>query len=734
MSTILSNQTYAQEGDEIDLSAILGQLSENRWLILFITLCTFALGVFYASRQIPQYQSDVLLQIEGPSPGIGQSSAMVQQFMFRSPTGDATSTQTALMQSRFVLEPVIQSLGLDISAVPKKGSMWSRLTSLNKKTAQVSVFEVPRHDINQRFNLVLDKPAHVSLYDAADHLILQGATGSLITSADKTIRLQVASLNAPVGAEFTLVKHADAPLVKLLAKQLKIDESGSKTRQNTGILELSLIGPDPFKLIHTLNAIAKITQMKDAQKKSQEAAQTLEFLFHQLPITKGQLEQAETALNQYRAKSGKIDIKLQTQFLLNQLADLDKQLGVLRINKIDMLQRYTAEHPMLLALDTQTKALEAERNKLEQSLKTLPASDQIAVNLMRDVGVKKTLYLLLLSKIQELEVVKAGTVSSVHILSSASMPDAPLPGKRPMIYMGSILLGLMLSVMIIAGRKLISPRVDDPHWGEKHFKLANLAIIPYCKEQTTYTADMKAGVLQEMPLLAHANPRNLSIESLRSLRTSLQVSLACASNNIVAILGVSPGVGKSFVSANLAYLLAAGGKRVLLIDGDLRRGTLHKYMNVPPMPGLAEVLKQTATVDSALIKSAYPNLDFIPRGAYPTDPSELLMSDRFKTLMTTFATQYDVVVIDTAPVLLVTDAVLIGAVSAINYLIMGAGAHQPAQVEMVLKRLAGSGVQVHGSIFNFYRTETITRSYGQYGKYGKYGYYNTYYDDNSIKS
>ncbi len=730
MSTIPSKQAYASEGDEIDLSAILNQLSENRWLILAVTLIVFAVGFFHASRQIPQYQSDVLLQIEAGQSGLGQAGAIGQQFMLFSPTGDVTSTEIALMKSRYVLEQVIESLGLDISATPKKGSIWSRITSPSKKTVQVKLFEVPRNQINQRFNLVVDKPAHVTVYNSAGNMILQGAAGLLMASADKTIRLEIGSIKAPVGTQFTLVKHASTPMVKSLAGQLKIEEAG---RQNTGILELSMTGDDPGKIMRTLNAIAKITQVKDSQKKSMEAAQTLAFLYHQLPITKGLLEKAETALNQYRAKSGKIDIKVQTNFLLNQLGELDKQLRVLRITKIDMLQRYTTAHPQIIALDTQATALEAQRHQLEKVLKTLPASDQITINLMRDVGVKKTLYLLLLSKIQELEVVKAGTVSSVHILAYASMPNAPLADKRARIYLGSILCGLMLSVMIIVGRKLISPRIDDPHWGEKHFNLANLAIIPYCKEQTQSTLRFKDGELKEMPLLAHASPRNLSIESLRSLRTSLQVTLACSSNNIISILGVSLGVGKSFVSANLAYLLAAGGKRVLLIDGDLRRGTLHKYMNVSPMPGLTEVLKKTATADSALVKTLHKNLDFLPRGAYPTEPSELLMSDRFKALMTTLAQAYDVVVIDTAPVLLVTDAVLIGSIAATNYLVMGAGAHQPAELDMALKRLAGSGVQVQGSIFNFYRPESFTRSYGQYGKYGKYNYYHNYYDDVPVK-
>ena len=733
MSQIPSKQAYLPEDDEIDLSAILNQFLEHKWLILLVTCVMLSLGVFYASRQVPQFQSDVLLQIEVNQPGLGQGAgAMAQQFMFRSPTGDATSTQIALIQSRFILEPVIKMLGLDITASPKR-TLWSRLTSFTKKTAHIKLFEVPRALINQPFELVLDKPRHVRVLNPEGKLVLQGPLDSLLTSADKSVRLRVDDVNAPMGTTFKLVKHSDLAMVKSLSKRLKIEESGAKTRQNTGILELSLSGDNPAQIIDILNTIVKIAQAKDSQKKSQEAAQTLTFLYHQLPITKGQLEKAESALNQYRARSGKIDIKLQTQFLLNQLSELDKKLNELRISKIDMLQRYTNEHPMLLALDTQTKALDEQRKQMEARLKTLPASDQIAVNLMREVGVKKTLYLLLLSKIQELEVVKAGTVSSVHILSVAKLPDAPLPGKRAMIYMGSILLGLILSTMIIVGRKLLSPRVDDPHWGEKHFNLANLAIIPYCKEQTDNTLKFKQHNLKDLPLLAHSNPRNLSIESLRSLRTSLQVTLTCASNNIISILGVSPGVGKSFVSANLAYLLAAGGKRVLLIDGDLRRGTLHKYMNASPGPGLADVLNQSSTIENALIQTVHKNLSFLPRGPYPTDPSELLMGDRFKTLMHDLASQYDVVVIDTAPVLLVTDAVLIGSISATNYLVMGAGAHPPAEVEMVLKRLGGSGVQVHGTIFNFYRAETISRTYGQYGKYGKYGKYNYYYDESMTK-
>ena len=464
-----ATKAFAPQDDEIDLSAIVDQLAENKWLILLVTLVTLSIGIFYASRQVPQYQSDVLLQIDSGQSGLGPTGPVAQQFLFRSAGAEATSSQIALMQSRFILEPVINQLGLDISVIPAKGAFWTRWFARSKNTIEVKQFEVPREHINQAYKLVIDKPGHIQLYNTNGLLLLQGQLGHKLFSQDKRIRLQVGSTNAVVGSTFSLIKRSDLVVVKKLAKQLKIDESGAKTRQATGILELSLSGADPAKIVRILNAIAHVAQTKDAQKKSQEAAQTLKFLYHQLPITKGLLEKAESALNQYRAKSGKIDIKLQTQFLLNQLSDLDKQLGVLRISKIDMLQKYTALHPILIASETQIKALESQRDQLEARLRKLPASDQIAVNLMREVGVKKTLYLILLSKIQELEVVKAGTVSGVHVLAFASLPDAPLPNKRAMIYMASTLLGLILSVLLIMGRKLISPRVDDPHWGERQF-------------------------------------------------------------------------------------------------------------------------------------------------------------------------------------------------------------------------------------------------------------------------
>jgi tyrosine-protein kinase Etk/Wzc len=720
---MLSKESYKMsESEDFDLAVVFHYLWVHKWFIIILTALSFSIGGLYALRQVPQYESNVLLQIDSNKPVIGQISA-VQQFLGGS-SGDNAATQIALIKSRFVLEPVINALGLNLSISMKPATLWNRIfPSTTSNQLRFSLFTIPRSLLNKQLTLIVDRPNHVSLYDDSMRFIAAGDMGTLVSTHNKQIQFKIATIKALVGSTFTIIKKSDAKVMHMLLSHLMIEEAGSKMRQNTGILNIILHGTEPEKIVQTLNAIAKITQEKDAEKKSQEAAQTLDFLYKQLPITKKSLEKAEGYLNQYRAKSGKIDIKLQTQFLLNQLSELSKQQAELSINKIEMQQQYMAAHPKLITLNAQIKALKIQEGDLQRELRKLPASDQVAVNLMRDVKVKQSLYLLLLKKIQELQVVKAGTVSNVIILSFAKYPDASLPGNKGMILAASILFGLFLSFVCIFSHRLLFARIEDPHWSERHFSLPNLAIISYSQEQKINFSHSK------IDLLAHTHPRSLSVESLRSLRTSLQVTLTCASNNIISIMGVCPGVGKSFISVNLAYLLAAGGKRVLVIDTDLRRGTVHKYFNAPASPGLAEVLSQEFVLEEVIQQSFHENLKFLPRGAYPKDPSELLMNEKFKSLMGVISKKFDVIIVDTAPVLLVTDAVVVGAYSATNYLVLGAGVHQPSEIELAIKRLSSSGIEIHGTIFNFHRLAIATKS--QY--YGKY-YHDSYYYDDTIKS
>lgn len=724
MNSTRDHQETAHHEMEIDLSKILHNLWEQKWFILLITTLTFSLGVFFVSRQIPLYQTDVLLQIQGKKQGNSMIGGISKKLDLSSSGDNTAATHSVLIQSRFILEPVINALGLDIDLFPYHSSLIQWLFPRRNENVPVKInaFEVPGDMINQSYLLIFDKKDHVQLYDRDKQLALQGQVGSLLSNKDGTIKLQVSAADAPTNSRFTLIKHSDEDVTKTLLRRLRIKDLGGK--ENTDVLQLSLQGSEPRQMIQILNAIAYEARDRDTQKKSHEASKALKFLYKQLPLAKKSLDQAETDLNLYRATSGKIDIKLQSQSLLAQLEELDKQLSTLKVNKIDMLQRYTTSHPYLIAHIHQIEELERKHRELESRLKTLPASDQIAVNLMRDVEVKNSLYLILLNKIQELEFVKAGTVSNVRILAPAKLPNQALPTHHRLIYGGSLLLGLALSFFIIFIRKLLSFHIDDPHWIERHYNLVNLAIIPYSKEQNLNSRKFKNHSVNHLPLLAEIEPRNLAIESLRALRTSLQVTLRSSPNNIVSILGISPGGGKTFISSNLAWLLAVAGNRVLLIDGDFRRGVLHHNFNLKSKPGLVDVLTHSISLKAVLKETAHPNLTVLSRGSYIANPSELLMSSKLKEFLKMASNQFDIVIIDTAPILLVTDGVILAEQSGTNYLVLGSNAHHPTELRVVMKRLSNAGIRVHGSIFNCFKASSKNNYYSQYNAY-------YHYDDNA---
>ena len=218
-------------------------------------------------------------------------------------------------------------------------------------------------------------------------------------------------------------------------------------------------------------------------------------------------------------------------------------------------------------------------------------------------------------------------------------------------------------------------------------------------------------------LLAAREPSDLAVESLRSLRTSLQFALMESGSRILSLGGPSPGLGKSFVASNLAYLLAESGKRTLLIDADLRNGCQNRVFEKPRSPGLSEVIAGTAKVGD-VVHSVSAALDVITCGEFPPRPSELLASPRFRELIDRFAKEYDMVVLDTPPVLAVTDATLIAGVSGVNLLVLREGRHPMREIEIALKRYHHTGAKVAGFVFN----DVSQISGGGYGYHYQYQY------------
>ncbi|MCH9756369.1 MAG: polysaccharide biosynthesis tyrosine autokinase [Gammaproteobacteria bacterium] len=710
---------YGGQEREIDVAKLVHELWGYKWLLALMIAAGLIVGTFYARRLPAEYLSEALIQVEGSKQG------PAAQLLAGGRSGDSSAAQIVLLKSRFILEPVVDELRLNITTTQQFTSTMERIFSWKyKRDINILAFQVPSKALNQAFQIVVEKPNEIALYNAEKKLVLTGKMGALLTNKKKTIQLKVKEAQLPVGTRFNIVKRPDAVAAHSLSNRLSIGES-SASKQGTGILTVSLVGNKRTEVPKILTTILETARLKDAQRKSEEAEQTIGFLEHQLPIAKNLLEQSEKAYNDYRAKTGNIDISFYSEHLLRQFAAIDSKLNELELKEDEMKQQYTKVNPVWITFLKQIATLKKQRAKLELSIKELPASDQISVHLLRDIKVKESLYTLLLNKYQELQVIKGGTLSGVHFLAKATIPNGPMPTKARFFKIAGGLCGGMLGILFILIRKFLSPLVDDPQWTERNLSLPNVAIVPYSKIQLQSSALTLSGTKNTLLLLAHFYPQNTVIEALRSLRTTLQVALSCADNNLVSILGIAPGVGKSFITSNLAYLLAAAGKRVLLIDTDLRKGTAHKYFGIKPSPGLADVLLQEMDVKDVLQKTdLQENLTVLPRGHYPKNPSELLMKQQFKTIIQTCSKEYDVVLFDTPPILLVTDAILTAALSATNFLVMGAGVHQPHDVELAFNRLKHADISVEGSIFNFHKGQTRNQ---YYGKYYNYSYY--YADD-----
>lgn len=696
--------------NEIGLKTIFYNLLAEKWLILIIACITLIFGITYAITKKPQYQSDILLQVEDKEEGLAN---LRSSYFKTSVKATPVETQSALIESRYILAPVVEELGLDVIVKPlfpplfhnwftRKDKAYGNLN----KYARVGDFlkiidmKVPPGYQKKPFKLISGIDKTFALYAPNGQFIMKGREGQLIKSKNEDFSILVKSISANPGTEFFIYKQSTNSIVNQIASHLEISDLGNVVKANdrTSLLRISMKGPDSQRIVEILNKIAFISLLKDIDRKSLEAAKTLDFLNKQLPLVKASLNGAETAFNKYRAKTGAIDITLESQILLKQLADLQKEIEQNELNRSLMAQKYKSMHPFMIALHEKQSLLRAQMVTLKSKLKAQPISDQKAVALMRDVKVKSELYLLLLNKIQELKVIKAGMVSDVRILNFATNPDSPLPAQTSIIIAASLILGLILGCMTALSKKALNNNIENPHAFEECFEIPALAIIPYSKKQNEFSKDYKKQL--GLNILAKVQPRDMAIESLRSLRTSLQFSLIGAKNNIISLVGISPGVGKTFVSVNFSYLLAEAGRRTILIDSDIRKGHLCDYFSRVRKPGLSEILSEKANLEDVIQKTSQKNLDFIDSGIYPPNPSELLMGSRLEAILSVLSSQYDLVVIDTAPILAVTDAAIIANHAGINLLVLGSGMHQVEEIGLAIKRLHVNAMKFDGAIFN----------------------------------
>ncbi len=477
--------------------------------------------------------------------------------------GDASITaEIELLRSRMVLGDAVDKLRLDITATPtyfpligaaiarrhgEKGlaDPWLGLDGYawGGESITVDTLDVPGKLIDEPLQLVAGKDNTYELYDSDGKFLLKGKVGetaSNLTDAGP-ISMFVPELVAHAGTEFEITRQPRLPVIEDLQKDLSVSEKG----KGSGVLSVVLSGDNPAHTRDIVNEIANIYVRQNVERKSAEAEKTLEFLDQQLPDIKRRMEAAEVALNNYRLERGSVDLPMETQALLEQVVDAEEQLMTLQQERDALGQRFTEEHPMILAMDEQIARVTRSVEKLNGYVQNLPSTQQEVLRLHRDVQVGTELYTALLNNAQELRVVKAGTVGNVRVIDYAETPYKPVKPKKAMTVLLSLLLGMFAGVVAAFVRKALSGGVNDPELIEKHLGLPVYAVIGHSRRQTKLEKEFKAGAIEHQ-VLALTDQHDPTIESIRNLRTALHFGMMDVKNNVIMITGPSPSYRQVF--------------------------------------------------------------------------------------------------------------------------------------------------------------------------------------------
>lgn len=721
--------SYAPPTDEINLRELFDILLSGKWVILGVTLAVALLGFARAQLVSDVYRANGLIQVEKEQSGL---SASVDELSSLFAGSADTTAEVAILKSRMVLGTVAEALKLQIHAEPvyfpvigkavaRRRAVWNGPAqpppglgryAWGGEVIRVTTLDVAQAWYNRDLLLEAAESGGYRLFlDEAPPVTGKVGEMLVVQRAGETLRLFVQDLRARPGTRFVVVRRAPLSVYGTLAGALTVSEQP----RDSGVLNLQFESEDPVFAADALNEIQHAFLRQNVERRSEQAEQSLEFLHQQLPELKGRVNEAQAHLNRYQADKGLVDVSREAELILDRAVSLDtERLSRTREREV-ALQRFTEEHPVVVALDEQIRSLDADLADLRRQAESLPETQQEILSLMRDLEVNTQLYTTLLNSAQELQVAKAGTVGNVRIIDSALLPLFPVKPNRRRIVLLSVLLGLFLGTVTVFALRTLTRGVDRPEELERALGLPTYAAIPYSTAQRRLMR-LLAGRDEELHLLATIRGDDPAVEALRSLRTSLHFALLEAPNNVVMFTGPGAALGKTFVSANLGALLAQAGKKVVVLDADLRRGRLHRYLGGDKAPGISDYVAGAVDQTAIVRKSTIEGLYWVACGTRPPNPAEVLMHERFADLVKTLSGDHDYVLIDTPPVLPVTDAAIVGRLAGGALLVLKSAEHPIRAIEETVRRLRNAGVLVSGVVFN-----QVGQRIGSYG-YGAYGY------------
>lgn len=709
--------------DEIDLADLFWRLwAGKKWIVAF-TFVAAVIGVIVAMGTPPTYRADALLQLEEKSGQLALPTALSDL----AGSEPRSVTEIEILRSRLVLGRAVADAHLDWEVLPKTLPLvLNALVQLGLplpetgllapyvrggETLEIDLLEVPRHWIDMPIGLSVTGPGSYAL-DLPDGRSLTGTVGDTLIDADLGFALSITTLAAAPGREFTLTHLSEMGAITALRKRLSVSERG----RQTGILELGLTGQNAALAERDLDAITQAYLRQNISRSAAEAESSLAFVESQLPESEAAVRAAQQALNRYRQEQQAIDLGFEGQSLLTQISGLEAELTRLDNQETALAERYRPSHPAYQThLSTRARA-EERLAELRSQIEGLPQTQLAVFNLTRDVELAQEGYVQLLNRAQELRVLRASTIGNVRIVDEARTTPLPIAPRKAMMLAISVVLGGIAGIGFVLIRNLMRRGVQ----GAEQLEAMGLPVFA--------TINLLADAADQrkrkgtLPLHALTHGDELAIEGLRSLRTSLHFGLLDAQTRTIAVTSSAPAVGKSFIATNLAVVAAQAGQKVCLVDADLRRGRLRRYFDVPKIHrGLSEYLSGEASLDDVLVPGPVEGMFFLPSGQFPPNPSELLMRDRFQTLLAELDSRFDLSFLDTPPVLAVTDPMIIARSVGATIVVARFDQTPLGEVEAMQRQFMNAGLRINGAVLNAYDPRRA-RARAGYGYSYRYEY------------
>ncbi|EEA02712.1 capsular exopolysaccharide family [Burkholderia sp. H160] len=737
------------ERRQLSARGMLTLMRDHIWEIVVTTVVVLTLAVAYLLIATPIYSADVIVRVDPPEPNALGLALQNQELM--PPPSPSPVTEMAVMESRSVLQPVIDQFRFDISVKPHKlpvlGDIAEKFATPGEPSApwlgmksyawggervQIASLDVPRELEEEKLTLTALENGAYELHGPSGELLARGVVGTPFNQ--NGVAMLVKELDARPGTKFEVIRWNELDAIKRFSGLIKV---GDKVK-DSGLLQIQYRDKSPDKAAAVANALGKQYLASAVASRQLNDTQTLEFINGELPRLLAELRKTEEALKNFRSSSQSMQPTNEAQAYLQGGLDLDKQIATLQLQRTQLLERFTEQSRWVQNVDEQLAQLKEAKAKFSDHFNGMPASERASVDLIRAQKVAETVYLGMVQKAEQLQVRRASTTGGAHILDQAIRPHMPVMPQPILVLGGGLVLGVLSGVVMVFMRRHVMVGVTDPRYVERQMSVPVFGEILFSHQQLLLDRDALSSARKSLPaatarahppmqkslhevqfdrgeqnrILAARFPHDTSVEALRSVRTAVTRDLARARNNIVMIIGPTPSAGKSFIAANLAILHAEIGSRVVLIDADMRRGHLASLFNESNRGGLSEVLSERLPLRNALRSTGIDGLTFLSCGVRPENPAALLMKPRLKEVLDRLSDQFDLVIIDTPPFLAVTDASIVANEAGASLLVLRSGMQSEEEIADAIRKVERAEGRIAGAVFNGIPLRRSTKNYG----------------------